>query len=40
MPLPANTDYKHKPRRKATERPLVSSSLMLLMNMNSLIKVL
>ncbi len=24
MPLPANTDYKHKPRRKATERPLVS----------------
>ena len=30
MPLPANTDYKHKPRRKATERPLVSSILMLL----------
>ncbi len=26
MPLPANTDYKHKPRRKASERPLVSSS--------------
>ena len=24
MPLPANTDYKHKPRRKATERPSVS----------------
>ncbi|KAL0033600.1 hypothetical protein WJX79_006920 [Trebouxia sp. C0005] len=22
MPLPANTDYKHKPRRKATERPM------------------
>lgn len=26
MPLPANTDYKHKPRRKATERPSVSNS--------------
>lgn len=26
MPSPANTDYKHKPRRKATERPLVSPS--------------
>ena len=26
MPSPANTDYKHKPRRKANERPLVSPS--------------
>lgn len=25
MPVPSNTDYKHKPRRKATERPSVSS---------------
>ena len=24
MQLPSNTDYKHKPRRKATERPSVS----------------
>lgn len=24
LPLPPNTDYKHKPRRKATERPSVS----------------
>lgn len=28
MPLPPNTDYKHKPRRKATERPSVSSTLL------------
>ena len=28
IPLPSNTDYKHKPRRKATERPSVSSSIL------------
>ena len=27
MPLPSNTDYKHKPRRKATERPSVSCAV-------------